>query len=160
MQLSLHADYALRVLLYLGAHPGRVATTQEISDAYGISKNHLVRVVQTLGEHGYARVIPGRSGGVALAAEPRAIRLGDVVRHAEVNLGLVECFDRETNTCPIAGVCELKPVLREALDSFLATLNRYTLADLLARGAGRKLATIFSLSTSTAPSPAPSNVAR
>jgi len=143
MQLSLHADYALRVLLYLGAHPGRVVSTQEISNAYGISKNHLVRVVQTLGEHGYAHVAPGRFGGVSLAREPRLIQLGQLVRDAEPNLQLVECFNRETNTCPIVGVCELKGVLREALDSFLATLNRYTLEDLLARGADRKLTTIF-----------------
>jgi len=149
MQLSLHADYALRVLLYLGANPGRVVSTEEISNAYGISKNHLVRVVQTLGEHGYARVAPGRFGGVSLAREPRLIRLGQLVRDAEPNLQLVECFNRETNTCPIAGVCELKGVLREALDSFLATLNRHTLHDLLARGADRKLTTIFAAAAST-----------
>jgi len=150
MQLSLHADYALRVLLYLGAHPGRMVSTQEISDAYGISKNHLVRVVQTLGEHGYATVTQGRFGGVALGLEPRLIRLGEVVRRAEANLELVECFNRQTNTCPIAPVCELKPVLREALDAFLAALDRYTLADLLARGADQKLAGIFSLVSLTA----------
>jgi Rrf2 family nitric oxide-sensitive transcriptional repressor len=143
MQLSLHADYALRVLLYLGAHPGRVVSTREISDAYGISRNHLVRVVQTLGEHGYADVAPGRFGGVTLAREPQMIRLGDLVRDAEPNLQLVECFNRETNTCPIVRVCELKSVLHEAMDSFIATLNRYTLQDLLARGAGQKLTAIF-----------------
>jgi Rrf2 family nitric oxide-sensitive transcriptional repressor len=143
MQLSLHADYALRVLLYLAAHPGRVVPTQEISDAYGISKNHLVRVVQTLGEHGYATVTPGRFGGVSLALEPRLIRLGQVVRNAEPNLHLVECFDHETNSCPIIAACELKPVLREALQSFLDTMDRYTLHDLLANGASQKLTTIF-----------------
>ena len=78
-----------------------------------------------------------------MAREPGQIRLGQLVRDAEPNLGLVECFNRETNTCPIIGVCELKPVLREALEAFLATLNRYTLEDLLARGAGEKLRTVF-----------------
>jgi Rrf2 family transcriptional regulator, nitric oxide-sensitive transcriptional repressor len=141
MQLSLHADYALRVLLYLGANPDRVVSTQEISEAYAISKHHLVRVVQTLGEHGYATVTTGRSGGVRLAREPRQIRLGELVRDAEPNLRLVECFERETNTCPIIAVCELKPVLREAMDSFFATLNRYTLEDLLHRP--QRLTTIF-----------------
>ena len=145
MQLSLHADYALRVLLYLGAHPGRVVSTKEISDAYGISRNHLVRVVQTLGEHGYAEVSAGRSGGVSLAREPQTIRLGDLVRDAEPNLQLVECFNRETNTCPIVRACELKHVLHQAMDSFLATLNRYTLQDLLANGAGPKLTAIFAV---------------
>ncbi len=143
MQLSLHADYALRVLLYLGAHPDEIVSTQRISDVYGISKNHLVRVVQTLGEHGYLKVSAGRSGGVSLAMEAQHIRLGDVVRDAEPNLRIVECFDASTNTCVITPVCTLRPVLNEALNSFLATLNRYTLADLLARGAQRKLANVF-----------------
>jgi Rrf2 family transcriptional regulator, nitric oxide-sensitive transcriptional repressor len=131
MQLSLHADYALRVLIYAGTHADRLVTTQEISNAYGISKNHLVRVVQTLAQTKYLRVQAGRFGGLSLAADPEQIRLGDVIRHAEPNLRLVECFDRETNTCPIARDCVLRGMLHEALLAFLASLNRYTLADVL-----------------------------
>jgi len=131
------------VLLYLGAHPGRVVPTAEISGAYGISKNHLVRVMHTLGEDGYLRLIPGRAGGVSLAIEPHLIRLGDVVRQAEPTLRLAECFDAKNNTCGIAPVCSLKPVLKEALSSFLTTLNRYTLADLLAGGARDRIARKF-----------------
>ncbi len=143
MQLTLHSEYALRVLLYLGAQPGRKVSTREISDAYGISKHHLVRVVQTLGERGYLRLIPGRSGGMVLAADPREIRLGDVVHQAEPNMRLAECFDRQHNTCVLTHVCTLKPVLNEALNAFLSALNRYTLGDLLAGGAQQKLATIL-----------------
>lgn len=143
MQLSLHADYGLRVLLYLGSHPGEIVATQEISDAYRISKNHLVRVMQTLGEHGYIKVLPGRSGGVTLAKDPSEIRLGDVVRDAEPNLHLVECFEPETNTCPIIGVCSLKSHLVRALDAFIAELNKYTLADLLTPTRRQRLAEVF-----------------
>lgn len=143
MQLSFHADYALRVLVYLGTHPERIITTQEISDSYGISKNHLVRVVQTLGEHGYIEVHPGRSGGINLGMDPKLIRLGDVVSNAEPNMRLVECFDRETNTCRIAPVCSLKGMLKEAMDAFVASLNRHTLADILKNGGRQKLATVF-----------------
>jgi len=132
MQLTLHADYAFRVLLYLGSQPpGHVAATKDISQSYGISKHHLVRVVQTLSEHGYVAVNPGRTGGVSLAREAHQIKLGDVMRNTETNLQVVECFDMRTNTCPIVPVCQLKPVLSEALDAFLAVLDSYTLADLL-----------------------------
>lgn len=143
MQLSLHADYALRVLIYLGAHQDRVVTTQEISTTYGISKHHLVRVVQTLAEHRYVEIYAGRSGGVKLERDPGTIRLGDVVRAAEPNMRLVECFDSQTNTCRIAGVCSLKGMLREALEAFLSSLNRYTLADILKNGGQQKLVAIF-----------------
>lgn len=143
MQLTLHADYALRVLVYLGTYPDRVVSTQEISSAYGISKHHLVRVVQTLAENGYVDVSAGRSGGVRLAREPQQIRLGDVVRNAEPNLRLAECFDEKTNTCPIAPVCALKGMLNEALNAFLARLNRYTVADVLHHSGQRKLTSVF-----------------
>ena len=100
MQLSLHADYALRVLIYLGTHPDRVISTHEISGAYGISKHHLVRVMQTLAEHGYVDIHAGRSGGVMLARPPQSIPLGDVIRNAEPNLRLVECFDVQLEYMP------------------------------------------------------------
>jgi len=131
MQLSLHSDYALRVLLYLGTHPGEIVSTRQISDAYGISKNHLVRVVQTLSEHGYVELLPGRSGGVRLARDPAHIKLGEVVRHSEPNLRLVECFDPATNTCPIIDICGLRTYLNQALLAFIATLNQHTLSELL-----------------------------
>jgi Rrf2 family nitric oxide-sensitive transcriptional repressor len=143
VQLSLHADYALRVLIYIGANPGRMVRTQEISDAYGISKHHLVRVMHTLEEHGYIQIHAGRSGGVTLACEPQAIRLGEVVRHTEPNLRLAECFDMQSNTCPIAGVCGLKRILNEALSKFIAALNAYTLADIVGAQDRRKLANAF-----------------
>jgi Rrf2 family nitric oxide-sensitive transcriptional repressor len=143
MQLTLHSEYALRVLLYLGTHPDRYCTTREISEAYRISKHHLVRVVQTLAEHEYIELQPGRGGGICLNKEPHLIRLGNVVRHAESNMRLAECFDRRMNTCVLTPVCSLKPVLNEALRSFLACLNQYTVADLLARGAQQQMAAIF-----------------
>ncbi len=101
MQLSPHSDYALRVLIYLGTRPGEVVSTREIGQAYDISKHHLARVVQTLGQHGYVDLLAGRGGGVRLARDPDRIRLGDVVRLAEPNLDLVGCFDPATNTGPI-----------------------------------------------------------
>lgn len=143
MQLSLHADYALRVLIYLGTHEGDVISTRQISDAYGISKHHLARVVQTLGTHGYVELLPGRSGGVRLAQKPADIRLGDVVRRTEANLALVECFDPATNTCPIVHTCGLAPCLSEALTAFLDALNRHTLAELLTTDRRASLRAVF-----------------
>ncbi|MEQ1870870.1 MAG: Rrf2 family transcriptional regulator [Vicinamibacterales bacterium] len=143
MQLSLHSDYALRVLIYLGSHPGKTVSTREISQGYGISRHHLVRVVQTLGEHGFVELLPGRSGGVRLAQDPNRIRLGDVVMKAEPNLRLVECFDAATNTCPIISCCGLRSLLKGALDEFLRSLNQHTLAELLTPSRRSTLAATF-----------------
>jgi len=131
MQLTVHTDYALRVLLYLAHFPDRRIGTEEISTAYGISKHHLVRVVQTLAEGGFLKVTVGRSGGVELAQEPGQIRLGRVIRTTESSFRLVECHDEAANTCPIVPVCRLKGLLDHALDAFLRELDRHTLADLV-----------------------------
>lgn len=133
MHLTLHADYALRVLLYLAARPGGLVSTQEVSEAYGISKNHLVRVVQALGKEGFVEVRPGRAGGITLARPPAEITLGRVFRVTEPDFHLVECFNKEKNTCPIAPACGLKGVLYEAREAFLGVLDKYTLADVMKR---------------------------
>jgi Rrf2 family transcriptional regulator, nitric oxide-sensitive transcriptional repressor len=131
VHLTLHADYGLRVLLYLAVHHERLVSTVEISEAYGISKNHLVRVVQALGKHGYIEVRPGRSGGLSLAREPTGIRVGEVVRRMEPHLHLVECFNAAENTCPIVPACGLKHALMDAQDAFLDVLDKLTLADVV-----------------------------
>ncbi|MFE8603057.1 RrF2 family transcriptional regulator [Archangium violaceum] len=142
MHLTLHADYALRVLLYLAVNPDRVISTGEVSGAYGISKHHLVRVVQGLGRHGFVEVRPGRSGGVVLARAPSEISVGEVVRRMEPDFHIVECFDPKTNTCPITPACGLIGVLNEATRAFLASLDKYTLEDLVRRSP-RKLSAYF-----------------
>ncbi len=131
MQLTMHTDYALRVLLYLSHFPDRRVGTEEISAAYGISKNHLVRVVQTLADAGYLQAKVGRSGGLQLARLPHQIRIGEVIRTAEASFRLVECHDPQNNTCPIVSVCGLKSLLDDALGAFLAELDQHTLADLV-----------------------------
>jgi Rrf2 family nitric oxide-sensitive transcriptional repressor len=131
MQLTVHTDYALRVLLYLAHFPDRRIGTEEISKAYGISKNHLVRVVQTLAEAGFVTASVGRSGGVELAHQPKEISVGAVVRSTEASFRLVECHDAATNTCPIVPVCGLKRMLDGALNEFLTELDKFTLADLV-----------------------------
>ena len=135
MHLTLHTDYALRTLLYLRLRDDEQSTIQEIADAYGISKNHLMKVVQRLAGLGYVHARRGRGGGLLLAKQPEEINLGRLVEQMEPHLDLVECFNLETNTCPIVPACDLKSLLSEAQRAFLNTLRGYTLADLGTRGA-------------------------
>ncbi len=130
MQLTIHSDYALRVLLYLKLHGDQLATIQGIADAYGISKNHLMKVVQNLTHLGFVDSARGRNGGIRLARDPGHINLGDVVRKTEPHFNIAECFDAETNTCPIAPACDLTRILADARNAFLKCMDQYSLADL------------------------------
>jgi len=128
MQLTRHTDYALRVLMYLALEPERVATISDIATAYDISRNHLVKVVHELGGHGFIKTFRGKGGGMQLARDAGSIVVGDVVRRMEGNLEIVNCTGPR---CAILPGCLLKGVLYEARDAFLATLDTYTLQDLL-----------------------------
>ncbi len=133
MQLNLFTDYALRVLVHTAARPDRRGTSAEVAEAFGISRHHVVKVVNELQHLGYLETTRGRTGGFTLARRPQDIRLGDVVRQTEGHLRLVECFDPVTSTCPLTPACGLKSALGEAIDAFFAVLDRYSLADLVAR---------------------------
>lgn len=133
MQLTLFSDYSLRILLYLTMHPGRRVTLPEISAAYGISQNHLVKVVQRLIEEGWVESARGRGGGLSLARAPADINVASVVRITEPHMNLVECFDAQTNTCPIDPACGLKKVLLRAQEAFMKELEQHTLADFAPR---------------------------
>jgi len=131
MRLTAFSDYSLRVLTYLGANDGRLATVGEIAAAYGISAHHLVKVVHHLSQRGYVETTRGKGGGMRLARPPRSINIGGVLRETEDTLGLVECFDATSSECRIESACALKGMLGRALDAFFAVLDRHTLADLL-----------------------------
>jgi Rrf2 family nitric oxide-sensitive transcriptional repressor len=128
MQLKRYTDYSLRVLIYLGIHPERVVSINEIAQAYGISRNHLLKVVGGLAELGWIEAYRGKAGGWKLARAPLQINIGQVVQHMEGQSEIIDCHEP---ACPIFAACTLKRVLHEAQTAFFTALHQYTLADLL-----------------------------
>lgn len=133
MRLTLHTDYALRALIYLGLRRDRRVSIREIAEAHRISENHLVKVIHNLGRGGFVETARGRGGGLRLARAPEDIRVGDVVRFTEDDMALVACFQPPGGGggCALINVCRLQSLLGEALAAFLAVLDRATLADLI-----------------------------
>jgi len=129
MQLTIFTDYGLRSLMYLALQPDRLCSVREISEYYGISRNHLVKVVHRLSQLEYIITIKGKGGGIRLAKDAGILRIGDLVQKLEPHMNMVECFSKETNTCKITHSCKLKYYLFNANQSFIDTLNKHTLAD-------------------------------
>lgn len=115
--------------MYLAAHSERLSSVKEVAEHYGISRNHLVKVVHRLSQLGYIEAKKGKGGGIRIAKDTIKLRLGDVVAKLEPNMNMVECFNAETNTCSITNSCQLKHYLFEATQSYFDVLNQYTLAD-------------------------------
>jgi len=133
MRLTRFTDYSLRVLLYVAAAPEGRATIAEIARAFGISEHHLVKVVHFLGREGLLANTRGHGGGLRLRQPATRINVGEVVRLTEAGDVPAECFDREANSCRLAGGCGLQRALRRAVAAFYAELGRYTIADLQLR---------------------------
>jgi Rrf2 family nitric oxide-sensitive transcriptional repressor len=132
VRLTTFSDYALRVLLYAANADGRLVTIEETAKVYGVSRAHLMKVVNTLTRAGYLKAVRGRSGGFLLSRAAEEIRLGDIIRLAEPDFALVECFARG-NQCILTSQCGLPRVVNEALNAFIRTFDRYTLADVALR---------------------------
>ncbi|MBL0319358.1 MAG: Rrf2 family transcriptional regulator [Alphaproteobacteria bacterium] len=131
MQLTQFTDYGLRSLMYLAAQPDRLYSVREIAEHYGISRNHLVKVVHRLAQLGYVTSSKGKGGGIRLACKPQELHLGDLVLALEPNLYLVECFNLKTNTCRVVSACKLKHFLGDASKAFINTLDQHTLDDVV-----------------------------
>jgi Rrf2 family nitric oxide-sensitive transcriptional repressor len=140
MRLTAYTDYALRVLIRLAVQPQRLTTIADIAKGYDISENHLMKVVHRLGVAGLIDTVRGRNGGLRLRKAAAAIGVGQVVRLMEPDMDIVPCFN-DASGCVIEPACLLKGALAEARDAFLATLDRYTLADLAKPR--RKLSALF-----------------
>ncbi|MEH6546498.1 MAG: Rrf2 family transcriptional regulator [Sneathiella sp.] len=132
MRLNTQTDYALRLLMHLAVNPGTLVTIAEVSEHYGISKNHLMKIAQTLGRLGYIDTVRGRAGGLRLGYPAGRINVGTVVRHIEGDFALVECFAGRDGTCRITAACRLTSVLRQAVEAFLDVLDQYTVENLVA----------------------------
>lgn len=132
MRLTVYTDYTLRVLMYLALRypSGELATIEQIATAYGISRNHLMKIVHQMSLNGLIATVRGRAGGMRLARAPAEITVGEVVRLAEEDFNLVLCHAEGAESgCVVFPACNLKRGLRRALEAFMRELDAMTLQD-------------------------------
>jgi Rrf2 family nitric oxide-sensitive transcriptional repressor len=132
MRLTVYSDYALRLMMYLCLNNDRLATITEVAESYDISKAHLMKITNELGQKGLIETVRGRQGGMRLGKSAAAISVGDIIRACEPDFAIVPCFEAKgAIVCVIQPACVLKRALAAATAAFLETLDGYTLADLV-----------------------------
>lgn len=136
MRLTIRTSLAMRTLMFCAVNSGRIVRKHEVAEACGASENHLAQVIHLLARKGYLKTVRGRAGGLMLGLPMDQIRVGQVFRDFEGVLPFTECSDGNESACPLAGVCQLKCVLSEALEAFYARLDSVALGDLVAGNHG------------------------
>ncbi|MGD8107696.1 nitric oxide-sensing transcriptional repressor NsrR [Pantoea sp. FN0302] len=126
MQLTSFTDFGLRALIYMASLPaGQMTNITQVTDTYGVSRNHMVKIINQLSRLGYVAAVRGKNGGIRLGKPASEIVIGHVVRQMEP-LQLVNC-----DACAITSACRLRQALKTATEQFLRELDNYTLADLV-----------------------------
>lgn len=131
MRVTKRTNIAMRVLMYCAAHTDVRVTKSDIARSCNASEHHLGQIVNQLSTLGFLDTWRGRYGGIALARPATEITLGSVFRELEAPVPMAECFDEDTNTCPLISACRLKQALAAAAESFYATLDAVTLDTLI-----------------------------
>ncbi|TDQ82912.1 BadM/Rrf2 family transcriptional regulator [Dongia mobilis] len=130
MRITVFSDYALRVLMYAAANSERLITVGETARAYNVSRSHLTKVVTFLTAGGFLRSVRGRAGGFTLAMAPKEMSLGAILRRTEANITHTSGRGAGKGGAS-ATPASLRVILDEAMAAFGATLDRYTLADIV-----------------------------
>ena len=130
VKLTQFSNFALRTLQFAAIRHPELVRIDDVAKAHRVSKAHLMKATHHLGQRGFVETVRGRNGGLRLARPAAEITVGEVLRRTEAPLELVECFNPETNTCPLRAVCHLSRAFHRALASFLAVLDEVTIADI------------------------------
>ncbi len=130
MRLSQASDFALRILMFLG-QTDQPQTVERLSASLGLARSHVMKIVAQLGRAGLIETTRGRGGGIRLLKDPNDIRVGDVVREIEPDLGVVACLQPVPTACSFLPCCGLKGAMAEAAKAFLDSLDGHSLADIL-----------------------------
>jgi Rrf2 family nitric oxide-sensitive transcriptional repressor len=138
MRLTRFSDIGLRALMYLAqaSEQRTPATVAEIAKQFDIPVNHLVKVVAQLARTGWILATRGRNGGLVLAVDAKSLRLGVVLRELEGDAELVDC---EGQSCRLSANCHLRGALAAGLKAFYATMDQYTLADIVQGSSGEQI---------------------
>ena len=138
MKISTKGRYALRLMVDIAQHvdSGPVslrdaARRQQLSDKY------LEQIVTPLARAGLVRSVRGAGGGYLLTRRPEEYSVGDILRPLEGDLAPVECAT-DGAWCARSGDCLTVGLWQEIHRAVSAVVDGTTLADLLAKQAGRK----------------------
>ena len=131
MKLSTRSRYGTRILVDLARHKDQgPVQIGEISKRQDISVKYLEQLIRPLKQAKLVTSVRGPKGGHLLAANPKNITLGQVVRLFEGQTDLVECVSFP-DKCPMSDDCQVRLAWQDATEVLYDKLDATTIADLM-----------------------------
>ena len=90
LQITRKADYAVRLMMEVAAHPGEIVNTAQVAKRQDIPRQFLRKVAQTLTMNGLLVSERGGNGGLILARPADQITVLDILRAVDV-LAVNDC---------------------------------------------------------------------
>jgi Rrf2 family protein len=132
MRLTEQSRYALRVLAFCAERHPHLAKVAEIAGATGITEQNIFKLIKTLSKTGFLETVRGPHGGIRLAVEPDAIRVGQVIRSVEPRFRACGPLDLILSDEPISPVERaLDRAIGQGFAAFIATLDQTSIAALV-----------------------------
>ena len=103
-------------------------TIAELANELQVSENHAMKIVHFMAKQDWLITTRGRGGGIRMNPLTLKIPLGQVVRILQQDSQVVEC---NTPPCVLRKNCGLKGILDDAVEQFYASLDQYTLSEVV-----------------------------
>jgi Rrf2 family protein len=130
VRLTREGDYAVRVLVDLaGRGRGEVVRTRDLTEATGVPRAYLAKIIQVLARARLLETRQGPRGGVALLRDPASVTLRQIVEAVEGPIHLNRCLVR-AGQCPRDAFCAVHPVWARIQAVLVRELEAVTARDL------------------------------
>ena len=133
MRLSATDVYAFQALAFLATQPReRWVGSDEISEATGVARPYLVRILATLASSHLVTSKKGTGGGYALSQAPEKLSLREVIRAIDGPVAPLSCVSLNWGKeCAAQSICHArKSVWERVRDAMLDALSEVSVADL------------------------------
>ncbi|MGA2401942.1 MAG: Rrf2 family transcriptional regulator [Syntrophobacteraceae bacterium] len=138
MKLSTKGRYGVRLMFDLALHEGDgLLTLKDIAARQEISEKYLSNLIPLLKNAGLVHSVRGSHGGYTLARPPREITLKDILLVLEGSMCLVDCTEKPL-LCQRSEDCLVRDIWSEVTGKMLATLESFTLEELVERQMRKK----------------------
>ncbi len=140
--LSMKAKYALRAMMVLASHEGKMMQSKPIAKEADAPIKFLEAILQELKQFGIVESKRGIFGGYFLSRPATEVSAGDIIRIIDGTFAPIRCASQHSyqkcDDCTDENTCVIRSVMTEVRNAIASVLEYKSLADLVAEEKANK----------------------